>query len=193
MITPNKEYRLGAKSFMVSSLKNVFAAIVIFFVAVFLSAMSGVFITTGNNLFSNYSQLNGGNIIDIGPYVFMALSLVFFLSFVVFVVGLIISWLSYENFTFSFKEFELKIKRGILNKTEISIPYHQAADVHVDRNLLYQLFGVSSLIIDTDGISGSKNDGQVIFDPIDKEVAEQMQSLLQSRVGVQIIEEKNRV
>ena len=191
MIIPNKEYRLGTRSFMVSSLRNVFAAIVMFLVAIFLSAMSGIFISTGNSLFESYSPSTGGNIIDITPYVFMAISLIFFLSFLIFIVGLIISWLSYENFTFNFKEFEIRLKKGIINKEEVSIPYHQAANVHVDRNLLYQLFGVSRLVINTDGVDDSgSGEEEATFDPIDKRLAEQMQALLQSRIGVQIVEQK---
>ena len=192
MIIPNHEHHLGIKSLVVSCFRSTFSAVVLFFIAVFLSAVSGPFITTMNGLINNYEQSNGGNNFDCTSIGFGGISLVFILSFLVFVINLISSWLRYENFTFNFGEFEIKLKKGILNIEEISIPYHQASNVHVDRDLLYRLFGVSRLVINTAGHEDSGNtwEEEATFDPIDKGLAEEMQSMLQTRVGVQIIQQK---
>ncbi|MEI8338088.1 MAG: PH domain-containing protein [bacterium] len=190
MISPNHEYHLGIKSFIVSSLRNVFAAIVMFFVGIFLSIVSSFFIQTINMLI-NGQESNSGSTFDSTNLVFLGISLIFLLSFLIFVVGLIIGWLSYINFTFNLKDYEIKLKKGILNKEEISIPYHQAVDVHVDRDILYRLFGVSRLVINTAGEDDTGSGAEeATFDPIDREIAEEMQKMLQSRIGVLITEEK---
>ncbi|MFA6463966.1 MAG: PH domain-containing protein [Candidatus Paceibacterota bacterium] len=190
MLTINREYHLGIKSFIVSSLRNVFGAIVMFFVALFLSIVSGFFIQIINTLI-NGQETSGGSTFNSAPLVFLGISLIFLLSFTIFIVGLIISWLSYINFTFNLKDLEIKLKKGILNKEEISIPYHQATDVHVDRDIMYRLFGVSRLVINTAGEDDTGTGREeATFDPIDKEIAEQLQIMLQPRIGVLITEER---
>ncbi len=192
MIIPNFEHHLGIKSLIISCFRSTFPGVVLFFIAIFLSAVSGPFIITLNGLINNYEQSNGGSNFDCTPIVFGVISFIFILSFLTFIINLIISWLRYENFTFNFREFEIKLKRGILNIEEISIPYHQASNVHVDRDILYRLFGVSRLVINTTGHEDSGNtwEEEATFDPIDKGLAEEMQSMLQSRVGVQIVQQK---
>ncbi len=192
MITPNQEYRLGRKSLIVSSMKNVFIAIVIFIVALFLSAASKIFISTGNTLVNGFAQADSVNVLDITPFVFIGISMIFVLSFLIFVVGLLISWLSYQNFTFNFQEFDIKLKKGILNIEQTSIPYRQAQDVDVDRGIWYRFFGVSRLVITTAGHdeSGGHEETEIVFDPVDKDIADEMQSMLQARIGVQVVEEE---
>ncbi|MEI6478981.1 MAG: PH domain-containing protein [bacterium] len=190
MIIQNQEHHLGIRSFFVSSYKNTFVAVMIFIIAIFLSAASSFFISYGNTLVNKYQQSNGGNAIDISPFVFMGLSIIFVLSFVAFVIGVFVSWLNYMDFTFTFKEFEIRVKRGILNIEEISIPYHQASNIRIDRDIMYRLFGVSRLVISTAGHEDPGEEEEATFDPIDKDLAEEMQAMLQSRTGIQIVQER---
>ena len=195
MIIPNREHHLGIRSLIFSCFIGSFPAVILFFIAIFLSAMSSPFIITINGVISNYEQSAGGNSFDCTPIVFGGISIVFLLSFLIFIINIIVSWLRYENFTFNFGEFGIKIRRGILNIEENSIQYHQASNVYVDRDLLYRLFGVSRLVINTTEHEdlGNTWEGEATFDPIDKGLAEEMQALLQTRVGVQIIQQKNKL
>lgn len=112
------------------------------------------------------------------------------LGFILFVVGVIIAWLKYINFSYCLKEFDLILKRGILDREEITIPYRQMQDINVNRTFLYRILGVSKLIIDSAGHEEAEeqNETDVILEPIDKAAAEEIRDILQRRIGVQVIE-----
>ena len=117
------------------------------------------------------------------------------IDLVVIGVGVIISFLDYKNYTFRFEEFDLIVKRGILNKEETSVPYRQMQDVDLEQNLMYQLFGVCRVVMMTAGHedSGMNDDTETVLEPIDKTLGEEIRKLLQSRIGVQVVESEKQV
>jgi putative membrane protein len=107
-----------------------------------------------------------------------------------FFLGFLVAWLVYYFYTFTMEEFDLRLKRGVLHREEISIPYRQMQNVNIVRSLFYQIIGVSKLYIDSAGHEepGAPDESEIILKPIEKEVAEQIRSLLEHRIGVQMVE-----
>ncbi len=124
-------------------------------------------------------------------YIFWATAL---LTFVLFILGYVIAYLQYKTYTFTFQEFDLKLKRGIFHLEEISIPFRQMQDVNVDRSLLYRFLGVSRILIDSAGhemaTPHGHNDAHITLEPIDKNIAQEILTLLQKEIGVQITQDK---
>ena len=113
------------------------------------------------------------------------------LTVIVFILGFVITWLTYVCYTLTLEEYALKIRRGIINIEEVSIPYRQIQNVDVSRPLVYRLFGVSRLQIisaGTEEVGVNKAEIEGLLDPIDKTFAEEIREDLQERIGVQIVE-----
>jgi membrane protein YdbS with pleckstrin-like domain len=117
--------------------------------------------------------------------------MVLFLGSIIFgLIGVIIALLEYRNHTFELGDLSVTISRGIVNEMEASIPYHQISDVTVMRTAVHQLFGTSRLTLVTNhGDTNMKGAGDTVFDPIDADIAEEIRSFLESRVGVQVIQQ----
>jgi uncharacterized membrane protein YdbT with pleckstrin-like domain len=113
---------------------------------------------------------------------------------VVFVLTFFVAWLIYINYKFMLGEDSLKIKRGILNKEEIAIPYRQIQDVNIERDLGFQMMGLSRIAILTAGNQQEKNadeEAEGILPAMDRALAEWLQGELLKRTNVQeVIEEK---
>lgn len=177
MITPNQEQHLGQKAFIFTIVKSVFAGLALLIATIILSVLRGILA----------SRIQSPGFAGIFDLVLLGL---FILTVIVFAAGIIISWLAYQNHTFTVQEFDLKIKRGILNKEEISIPYRQIQDVDIERSILYGLLGISRLVIITAGEEkpAGIEETSGILDPIDKELAEEIQNNLQEKIGIQTVE-----
>ncbi len=82
----------------------------------------------------------------------------------------------------------LKIRRGILSKEEIAIPYRQIQDVDVDQSISDRIWGVARLAILTAGQekTGEGNDeSEGIFPAIDRVLAESLQTELLKRADIE--------
>jgi len=114
----------------------------------------------------------------------------FFLAVIVGGIGIILGGLQYHFFIFTLEEFGIKLKQGILSFEEITIPYRQMQDVDVTRPLLYRFFGLSRLVLISAGHEepGEPDKTNTIFDPMDSEIAEEIRTILDRRIGVQVIE-----
>jgi len=114
----------------------------------------------------------------------------FIIGLIVCLIGLIIARLEYNNYTYAFEEFNLKLTQGIIGLTEVSIPYRQMQDIDVERTLLHRMTGTSRVIIDSAGHEevSEKNETDIILDPIDMEAAEEIRVMMQRRIGVQVVE-----
>jgi uncharacterized membrane protein YdbT with pleckstrin-like domain len=99
--------------------------------------------------------------------------------------------IQFQNHTFTLEEFGLKMQEGIINKTEVSIPYRQIQDINLMRSWLHRLFGVSRLIMITAGNeeAGTHEEADTIFDPIDANLAEELRTYLGQKIGVQIVQQ----
>ncbi len=121
----------------------------------------------------------------------MSFDVILFLgSIVLFLVTMIIGLMQYRNFFFVLEEFSLKMRKGILNKEEISIPYRQIQDINLVRTLSHRIFGVSRLILITAGHENIKehDETDTVFDPIDANLADEIRTFLERKIGVQVVE-----
>jgi putative membrane protein len=118
-------------------------------------------------------------------------SVVFYLvlgTIVSFVMVFFIGWLDYSKYSFTFEEYDLRMKRGLVKKIETSISYRQIQDINIERNPTFQLLGLSKLVISTAGHEDANEEGfsEVTIDAISKTLAEEIRDTLQQKIGVQI-------
>ena len=120
----------------------------------------------------------------------VALAIIAF--FVLFFVSLIAvtfaTWLSYTYHTFSLDSDAIRIRKGIFTKIETSLPYRQIQNVEVERRLLFQLLGLSKLVIITaghDNPNTQRNESEGVLPAIDKYIATALQDELVRRSDVQ--------
>ena len=174
MIPLGQEQTLGRKTFLLMLSKKTGTALIFIFVALALGM--------NKDLFGP----------KIAPAVSTAAFAILLIGFIMFVIGYGISRLKYKNFTFTLEEFDIKLKQGLFNIKEISLPYRQIQSVDISRTLAYQFFGVSRLVMITAGHEedNMKNPDETdtVFDPIDADLAEEVRQTLQRKIGVQIIE-----
>jgi len=128
-------------------------------------------------------------------YVTMAAWIGLGLFAVVLAITLFIAWLVYSTYKFCLGDDSLKIKRGILNKEEVAIPYRQIQDVDLKRDLSFQMMGLSRIVIITAGHEEDEKPGdddtEGILPALDKDLAEWMQAELLKRANVQKVSEES--
>ena len=95
--------------------------------------------------------------------------------------NLIGSVMTFFRFYFSLDKDSILIDKGILKRTKINIPFERIQTVNLQQNLLHQMFGVSSLEIDTAGAKKS----ELTIDALKKEEAEAIRQF--------ILEEKKNI
>jgi uncharacterized membrane protein YdbT with pleckstrin-like domain len=104
------------------------------------------------------------------------------------VIVTITAWFSYTRNLFCLDTDALKIKRGFFTVVETAFPYRQIQNVEIERRLLFQLMGLSKLIVVTaadDDEKTERNEASGIFPMIDKELAEELRDELLRRSDVQ--------
>ncbi len=181
MIIPNTEQRLGRHTWLLLLSKKTTTAVILLLLAVILGSAKD-FIGKG---------LSGGAASHtISSMVSFVAVVILIIAVIMFIVGYIIARLQYRNYSFTMEEFDLKLKSGIFNIKEVSIPYRQIQGVNVMQSLAYRMFGVSRLVLTTAGTEDAKagTDSDTIFDPIDADIAEEVRVMLQRRIGVQVVE-----
>ena len=116
------------------------------------------------------------------------LSGLFIISIIFILAGIIMAWLSYMSCSFVLNDNSLDIKRGILNKKEISILCRQIQDIYTKQSFSDRMMGVSRLVISTagdDDKKGGESDG--IFEVIDSKIAENIKNNVLQKANVQVI------
>lgn len=179
---PEEVYHtMGKKTFWIFLLQRIHAAFILLLVTIVLFVLSGqAFLasTPVGNL-TSYAEL--------GAWIGLGLFLV------VFAITLFVAWLIYKNYKFCLGDDSLKIKRGILNKEEVAIPYRQIQDVDIRRDLSFQMLGLSRIVILTAGHEEDEKPGDDdtsgILPALDKDLAEWMQAELLKRANVQKVTE----
>lgn len=125
------------------------------------------------------------------------LCLIFFI--IVAAITFLMGWLIYKNFKFSLGDDSLKIKKGVFDKEEVAIPYRQIQDVDIQRDLSFQMLGLSRITILTagqedvknaDGEDDDKNEG--ILPALDQDLAEWLQAELLKRANIQKVTEEQK-
>jgi len=130
-------------------------------------------------------------------YVLGATLISFLISLVIFSGAFIFAQLTYKNYLFSISDDSFKIKRGILSKTENAIPYRQIQNVDIERSLMFQMLGLSRLIILTAGHEDEKPSGgsagddeaEGVIPAVDQKLAEWLQTELLKRADIQKVTE----
>ena len=182
MIQPNIEQRLGRNTWLVLLSKKVTTAVVLLLLAVILGFLKDFI---GQILFGG-----GATGHSVSSFISMIAVVILLIAVILFILGYIIARLQYNNYTFTIEEYDLRLKKGIFDIKEVSVPYRQIRGVDVVQTLMYRFFGVCRLVLTTTG-AGDKKDGvddDTVFDPIDTALAEEVRDTLQKRVGIQVIE-----
>jgi uncharacterized membrane protein YdbT with pleckstrin-like domain len=179
-VPTEKYHKLGGKTLLIFFLQRVHASTVLFLLAVGLFAVK-------NQPFVGKTPLG-----DLRPYADFIAWGAFALFALVALLTLFYVWLVYINYKFFLGADALKIKRGILNKEEVAIPYRQIQNINVVRDLSFQLFGLSRLVILTAGeedvpSEGEDGESEGILPGLDKDLAEWLQAELLRRANVQKI------
>lgn len=181
-----KEYQtLGKKVFWLFFLQTAPAAFILLIISVVLFVFSfQPFLTD-----TSFGNMQKG--------VWLATLITFILALLIGVVSFAFAWLTYVNYVFSMAENSFKIKRGILNKIENAIPYRQIQNVDIERSLLFQMLGLSRLIILTaghedqspKGVSFGSNEAEGIISAIDQKLGEWLQTELLKKADIQKVVE----
>jgi len=178
-ITEKQEYQtFGKKVFWLFFLQTSPAAFVFILISVVLCILSF------QPFLANFQK-----------YALAATLITFILFLIATAISYIFAWLTYINYVFLMAEDSFKIKRGIFNKTENAIPYRQIQNVDIERDLMFQMLGLSRLIILTAGHEDEAHKGgdeaEGIIPAIDQKLAEWMQTELLKKADIQkVIETK---
>ena len=180
---PEEVYHtMGKKTFWIFFLERIHAAFILLLLAIALFIVS-------RQAFLATTQFG-----DLTRYAVAAWELCGLLFVIVLAISLFVAWLVYSTYKFSLGDDSLKIKRGILNKEEVAIPYRQIQDVDIKRDLSFQLIGLSKIIIITAGHEEDEKPGdddtEGILPALDKDLAEWLQAELLKRANVQKVTEE---
>ncbi|MFZ1019383.1 MAG: PH domain-containing protein [Minisyncoccia bacterium] len=117
--------------------------------------------------------------------------ILFFVSILFIAGAFLISWLDYISCTFALDEDSFVIRRGILNKKEISIPYRQIQDIDIEQSFYHKIIGVSRLVILTAGNDekDKEKESEGTFWVIDATLAERLRGDLLQKTSVQKVDE----
>jgi uncharacterized membrane protein YdbT with pleckstrin-like domain len=179
-VNEEKYQKLGGKTlwlFILDKSQAAFAILLLSFILFFVGKQFG--------------SVPFFNIFKFGILTEVAL-LGFALFGVVFLGSMFVGWLVYVNYKFCVGENALKIKRGIFTKEEVAIPYRQIQDVTIERDLSYQLLGLSKVVILNAGREDSKEgeaDAEGILPALDKDMAEKMRDDLLTRANVEKVQD----
>ena len=183
---PQEMYHtLGPKTFWIFLLERLNGPIVFLFVTIALFSIEG------------QSFLIVKGVGNLNPYVDYAAWGCLAIFLVMLGVMLVLTWLEYTTYKYCLGDNSLKIKRGILNKEEVAIPYRQIQDVDIKRDLYFQMMGLSRIVILTAGQEDENpkdSESEGVLPALDKDLAEWLQQQLLEKANVQkIVEEKEPV
>lgn len=192
MIPLGQEQHLGHKAFILLFIRNVAPAFGLLFISILVTNMNQFIIQSVLQALNMSGQYTEGSIYTVATIFGYIVIILYILTVLLFILGYVISKLTYHFYTFTLEEFDLRLKRGILHLETVSIPYRQVQDVNINRSLFYRMLGLSRIIIDSAGHEEKEdlNETNIVLEPIDKNVAEEIRKLLQRKIGVQVIEKE---
>ena len=182
-VAADEYHTLGKKTLWIFTLQRIRASMIVLVIAI------GLFAVKDKSFLANV-PLAG----DIRPYMQTITWTAFGIFAVIFLITFFVAWLIYTHYKFSLGADALKIKRGILRKEETAIPYRQIQNVDIERDLSYQAFGLSRIVILTaadDDNTPDEDESEGILPGLDKDLAEWLQAELLKRANVQkVVEER---
>jgi len=190
MLIVGQPQNLGRRTMMLILTRRTAIGFVVFICSIIL-AFSGPGIAYAlASLISLGGQSNTSAITDISNYVASFSVMALLASVILILVGIIIGLIQYRNHVFVLEEFNIKFRTGIFDKSEVSIPYRQIQDINLVRTVMHRIFGVSRLLMITAGREDAKtqNKSDTIFDPVDADLADEIQKFLEHKIGIQVVE-----
>jgi len=189
MIPLNQEQTLGEKAYLLLVSKKMMPGVILLLVAAILLSLKSIVQTLLYSVFAKGGQVSATTAATISSALVAVILGFLVVSLVVLLIGIVVARLQYRNTTYTFEEFNLCVRRGILRRTETSIPYRQIQDVDVDRSLVYQMMGLSRLTIITAGHEevSEHERVEVVLEPLQKEVASDIREMLERKIGVQVV------
>jgi putative membrane protein len=106
----------------------------------------------------------------------------------VLLVSLFFRWIAWMRFRYHIGEHDIRIEKGILNRTARSIPYERIQDVSIEQKPLARIMGLGEVKFETGG--GKGDDAKLSFVSVDE--AERLRELVRARKsGVAVALEEN--
>ncbi len=190
MISINTPNNLGVKVYHFFLYRSMLPALVCLFAAGVLAVMGKSLNNLILDILSMFAPVNILSQQLTTTFVSNSFFALIAIAIIIAMVAFTKSTLQYRNFSFTLEEFNIKIKRGVLSTTEISVPYRQLQDVVIARDINYKMFGLSRLVLNTlkDDESGDHKSSQIVLEPIDAILADEARQILESKIGVHVIE-----
>ena len=124
----------------------------------------------------------------------------FEISILILTAGLIILAISayikyyYFKYKFDFKKDEFVVKKGLLRKTKLSIPFEKIQQININQKLIHKIFKLYEIQIDTAGTNSTEVDIKAVSKKIAddfKLIAEEIKksSLLVSQTKKRLVQE----
>lgn len=95
----------------------------------------------------------------------------------VLLISLFFRWLAWMRFRYHVGDHDIRVEKGILNRTARSIPYDRIQDVSIEQKLLPRLMGLGEVKFETG--SGDGDDAKLSFVTVDD--ANSLRELVRSR------------
>lgn len=101
-------------------------------------------------------------------------------------ISLFFRWLAWLRFRYHVGDHDIRVEKGILNRTARSIPYDRIQDVSIEQKPLARVMGLSEVKFETGG--GDGDDAKLSFVTVDE--ANRLRELVRSRkAGVAVAHE----
>jgi uncharacterized membrane protein YdbT with pleckstrin-like domain len=180
MFTNGTYYKYGKKVFYLSLLRDG---------VIFAVGMIAILVLSGFLGFTSKAGLN----------VFLAGTILMLL----YAIGAILmARYQYACHEFMLDEYAIHIRTGIINRSEISIPYRQIQDVNLEESYLQRSFGVAELSVLTAGHEDGKyasageagvpaEESSALFPLIQRDYADELQKVLMKSSSIQEVVSEN--
>ena len=172
METINKQYdRLGFKTLTLFVLKRCAILLIIFLAILLLS------------VFWNYVPLD---YLNIAQFVLLGLAAAFLLFGL---LAILFGTLEYRHYKIEISDETIKIFRGLLSEEEIGLPFRRVKQANIERSLMDQILGVSSIRLTIAGEeeSGAAPENKYVLSALDKNVAQEIQNIILREAEVEEI------
>lgn len=97
----------------------------------------------------------------------------------VLLISLFFRWLGWMRFRYHVAEHDIRVEKGILNRTARSIPYERIQDVSIEQKLLPRFMGLGEVKFETG--SGDGDDAKLSFVTVQE--ANRLRELVRTRKG----------
>jgi len=186
MNEPTTYQKLGTRTLIVFILENCGPALIvtILWIIAFVVRIFGT--TALGSMFPNTADAPAalGNIFD----VILVAGLILICLAIAFAI--LLAAIDYYTYFFMLDENGLRIKQGLINKVETSLPYRQIQNVDIEQTLIHQMLGVARLAVLTAGQRGIEetdkaDDNELTLPVIDKSRAEEIRQFLLEKSNIE--------